>query len=128
MKLLKGFKVLIVDDDPDLREVVCDDFLYAGADVDSASSAKEAIALVTSNKYDFILSDMRMPNGDGRFLAGEVSKLSGPRPLFFLYSGFNDIIEGDLVKFGISQIFEKPYIFSEMIKLILVKFKDRKVD
>lgn len=125
MKSLKGFKVLIVDDDPDLRELVCDDFLIAGADVAAASSGNEAIVLVTQNRYDLILSDMRMPNGDGRFLASEVLKLSSPKPLFFLYSGFNDIIEDDLIKLGVAEIFEKPFVASDMIDSILMKFKDR---
>ena len=125
MKSLKGFKVLIVDDDPDLRELVCDDFLLAGADVAAASTGKEAIVLVTQNSYDFILSDMRMPNGDGLFLASEVLKLSGPKPLFFLYSGFNDITENDLIKLGIAEVFAKPFAASDMIDSILMKFKDR---
>lgn len=126
MKSLEGFKVLIVDDDPDLRELVCDDFLLAGADVAVASSGKEAIVLVTQNNFDFIVSDMRMPNGDGRFLAGEVLKLSGPKPLFFLYSGFNDLSENDLAKLEVAEVFAKPFSASEMIDSILMKFKDRK--
>ncbi len=125
MTPLKGFKVLVVDDDPDLREVLSDDFVYAGADVDTASGGNEAIQLVNSHRYDFILSDMRMPNGDGRFLATEVLKLSEPKPLFFLYSGFSDVTDNELAKLEIAENFAKPILASVMISSILTKFKDR---
>lgn len=114
-----------MDDDPDLRELICDDFLHAGADVAAASNGNEAIVLITQNNYDFIISDMRMPNGDGCYLAIEVLKLSGPKPLFFLYSGFNDLTENDLIKLGVAEVFTKPFTASDMIDSILTKFKDR---
>lgn len=126
MKSLIGFNVLIVDDDPDLREIIYDDFLYAGAKVATASCGNEALDLVTKNSYDFIVSDFRMPNGDGHFLARAVAKLSHPKPLFFLYSGFNDISAKNMADLEIAEVFAKPLATSVMIDSILTKFKDRK--
>ncbi len=125
MTLLKGFSVLIVEDDPDLRELVSENFLLAGASVATASSGSEAIILVNINRYDFILSDMRMPNGDGRFLAKEVMKMEGHKPLFFLYSGYNDISDKESTELGISQIFPKPIKAVELIRSILAKFNNK---
>lgn len=121
---LKGFKVLVVEDDLDLRETVSDAFVVAGAEVDIACSGKEAILLVNTRRYDFILSDMRMPNGDGHFLAAEILKLIGPKPLVFLYSGFSDITVNELTKLEIAGTFAKPFLVSEMMSSILTKFKD----
>jgi DNA-binding NtrC family response regulator len=124
MKSLEGYKVLVVDDDPDLRELMFEAFQDAGASAQSASCGRVAIELVSKNKYDFIVSDMRMPNGDGEFLAREVSKLNGPKPLFFLYSGYNDVSEEKLVDLGIAEIFTKPFNVSKMIDSILIKLKN----
>lgn len=121
--LLKGFKVLVIDDDPDLRELVSDDLQFAGADVDVASNALDALVLVGQNKYDFTLSDLRMPKGDGKFLAQEIQKMQEPKPLVFLYTGYNDFTNLDSEDLGISGIFTKPFEASELIQSILAKIK-----
>ena len=125
MKSLVGFKVLIVDDDTDLRELVSEEFLIAGAHVEAASSGNNAIDFIKKNQYDFILSDLRMPDGDGYFLANEILKISGPKPLFFIYSGYNDISESQLIELGIEEIFCKPFVMKDIIKSILMRFANR---
>ena len=123
MKKLNNFKVLIVDDDSDLLALVSEHFLIAGAKVEVATGGYEAINLIKAKHFDFILSDMRMPNGDGRFLAEEVLKITGPKPLFFLYTAYNDINKKELFELGILQVFAKPFIASEMIDSILLHIK-----
>jgi DNA-binding NtrC family response regulator len=125
MKWLKGVKVLVVDDDPDLCQAIYEAFQLAGADAVSARSGNEAISLIAKNSFDFVLSDMRMPNGDGAFVAKEVSKISGPKPLVFLYTGFNDISDSELTELGIAQVFTKPLSVSEMTNSILMKLQSR---
>ena len=110
MSQLKGFKILIVEDDADLREVVLDDLSMAGATVDSAESGQAALKLIQSHQFDAILSDMRMANGDGRYLAKELSKMrTANKPLFFLYSGYNDISDLEAADLQIIEIFSKPF-------------------
>lgn len=105
-----GFKILVVEDDPDLREVLIDDLQFAGATVSSAENGKAALASIQSEKFDAVLSDMRMPNGDGRFLAKELFKLSQPnKPLFFLYSGYSDMTETEAKELHITELFSKPF-------------------
>jgi CheY-like chemotaxis protein len=109
MKKLTGFKSLIADD-----------FLVSGAEVDTADSGASALEMVKKNKYDFIISDMRMPNGDGRFLATAILNLIGEKPMLFLYSGYNEITVQESAALGIAQIFNKPFKSSEMIDSIIV--------
>lgn len=122
MKKLGGFKVLIVDDDPDLSEIVSEVFTISGAETESAENGTVAIGLIRSKKFDFILSDMRMPNGDGRFLAKEILKMEGSKPLIFLYSGYNDIEPSEAKELNIAQIFIKPYELSKIIESVLSHF------
>ncbi len=125
MKKLTGFRILIVDDDPELRDLVADDFSMAGGTVDTADCGTGALEKVKKNKYDFIISDVRMPNGDGPFLAAEILKIPGHKPLFFLYSGYNDITKEETIALGIAQIFNKPFKASEMIDSIIVHLKSK---
>ncbi len=126
MESLKGLRVLVVDDDPDLRECVAEDFEYYGLIVQKAECGNQALGLIQKNQFDFVFSDMRMPDGDGRFLAREIKKINSNRPMFFLYSGYNDISDSEKIVFGIREIFTKPLESKTMIKKILEHFNNQK--
>ena len=124
MKRLGGLKVIIVDDDSDLRELIGEEFAHAGAMVELAESGEAAIRLIKLEKFNFILSDMRMPHGNGKFLAEEVMKLRvSHRPLFFLYTGYSDITHEEALKLNILEVFAKPFSVSRIIDVILKHLK-----
>ncbi len=78
-KLLSGIKILIVEDDPDSREVLQLLLEQNGADVESAESAQEAMGLLresSQNLPNVIVSDLAMPNEDGYSLIGNIRKLA----------------------------------------------------
>jgi len=63
---LEGVRVLIVDDDPDAREVMTSALETSGATVTAAASADEALqALDDDASIDVLLSDIAMPGHDG---------------------------------------------------------------
>ncbi len=78
-KSLNGVKILIVEDDPDSREVLELFLEQSGAQVESAESAEEAMILLresADNLPDVIVSDIAMPNEDGYSLIGRIRKLA----------------------------------------------------
>lgn len=62
---LRGLRVLVVDDEPDSREVLRRLLRRAGADVEAAGSADEAMELAGRSSLDAIVSDIAMPGVDG---------------------------------------------------------------
>ncbi|MFN4237594.1 MAG: sigma-54-dependent transcriptional regulator [Vogesella sp.] len=58
-------RVLIVDDEPDIRELLQLTLLKMGLDVDTAASVKEACSRLASSRPDLVLTDMRLPDGEG---------------------------------------------------------------
>src|SRR5262249_454895 len=58
-------RVLIVDDDPDIHALLLSSLRDMGCQADSASSGEQALALLQSNEYDLVLSDIMMPGIDG---------------------------------------------------------------
>ena len=58
-------RVLVVDDDEHVRAVLCDALAHWGCHVDSAASLLQALALFAHGDYDLVLTDFRMPGGDG---------------------------------------------------------------
>jgi CheY-like chemotaxis protein len=62
---LEGVDVLVVDDDPDTRDLLCRSLGELGATVAGASSAAEARVLISRRRPDAIVSDIGMPDEDG---------------------------------------------------------------
>lgn len=78
-KRLDGFDILIVEDDPDSREVLQLFLEQSGASVRAADSARAAMNLfsdVRSKRPDIIISDLAMPEEDGYSLMARIRQLS----------------------------------------------------
>nr|WP_242042135.1 ATP-binding protein [Leptolyngbya sp. FACHB-541] len=72
---LNGVRILVVDDDHDTREFVAFVLEQAGAKVEMASSATEALARLARSKPNLLLSDIGMPEMDGYMLIRQVRAL-----------------------------------------------------
>ncbi len=78
-KSLNGIKILIVEDDPDSREVLQLFLEQSGAIIKSVESAEEAMTLLRKSADglpDVIVSDLAMPNEDGYSLIGRIRNLA----------------------------------------------------
>lgn len=71
---LSGLKILIVDDEPDSREILRVVLMQSGATVASAASASEAVKELARNDFDVLVSDIGMPVEDGYALIGKVRR------------------------------------------------------
>jgi PAS domain S-box-containing protein len=75
MPSLAGLRILLVDDEPDAREVVAAILGAAGAEVASAASARAALEMVRELNPDVLVSDIGMPGEDGYELIRKVRAL-----------------------------------------------------
>jgi two-component system response regulator PilR (NtrC family) len=74
-------RVLVVDDEADLRELLEITLLKMGLDVDSAENLAAARALLAQAEYALVLTDMRLPDGLGLELVREVAAASRNTPI-----------------------------------------------
>ena len=81
-----------------------------GAKTLSAANSREAMKVVDQQNIDVILTDVRMPDGDGIDLLSQITTLKSP-PLFFVMTGFADIELEDAKRMGAITIFTKPCDF-----------------
>jgi PAS domain S-box-containing protein len=76
---LNDLRVLLIDDEPDARELVAAVLAGSGAEVVSVGSASEALAKMARQQFDVLVSDIGMPEMDGYALISEVRQLPGER-------------------------------------------------
>ena len=55
----KKFKVLIVDDEPEILDIVSDEFREGGMEAEVAKSSADAIKKIESTKYNAVISDYK---------------------------------------------------------------------
>lgn len=64
----RPLRVLIVDDDVEIREIVTDVLATSGYETFTAARTDEALWLIEEHAPDFVITDALMPGGDGREL------------------------------------------------------------
>ena len=74
-------RVLVVDDEPDIRELLELTLAKMGLGVDSAGSVAEAKERLRATKYRLCLTDMRLPDGEGLELVHHIAGLAGDLPV-----------------------------------------------
>ena len=100
--------ILIVDDDEDLVEALIYNFNLEDFKSLSASDGRQAIDMIKNNKIDFIISDIRMPNGDGMFLLDFIKvNNSGNLPILLL-SAYTEITMEEIKQMGAIDLLQKP--------------------
>ena len=120
MSMRKLSRVLVVDDDPGIRETMNDILTLEGFDVTVASDGESAIALCRKGGFDVALLDIRMPGMDGVETL-EVLKAITPHLRVVMITGFE---AGDLARramdAGAEAVFHKPLDVASFLPLLLV--------
>ena len=63
-------KILIVDDEPRIRELIRENLQYSGYTCEEAGDGSAALSLLTGGGYDLVILDLMMPFMDGRPACG----------------------------------------------------------
>ena len=110
--VLAGSRILVADDEPNIRNTISDVLRKYRVNVTSASNGSETIALVEANEYDLILSDIKMPDKTGYDVFAAVRKRSQTIPVI-LMTGFGYDPSHSIVRAsqeGLQAVLFKPFI------------------
>jgi hypothetical protein len=123
MSLLGSKTVLVVDDEPMLREILRDVFELEGATVFEASNGTEAFELLQHESVHVVVSDIRMPGGDGIELLRNLRKRESNTPVVLLITGFTDLSTDAAYDIGADAILSKPFDVSELLERVIFLMK-----
>ena len=112
---LKNRTILVVDDEPLIRELVCQALSARGATTVAAGNGLEGFKVYETMALNVILSDVRMPGGDGTELLRKIRNCSAEKPVFCLMSGFSDVSLDSLYEMGADAVYSKPFSMKKVI-------------
>ncbi|NJL23095.1 MAG: hybrid sensor histidine kinase/response regulator [Leptolyngbyaceae cyanobacterium SM1_3_5] len=69
---LSNLRILVVDDEPDMRDLVVATLEPSGAIVQAASSAADALQAIATSAFDLLICDIGMPDMDGHMLMRQI--------------------------------------------------------
>src|SRR2546425_7116222 len=117
-------KILIVDDDEGVRQVLGQSLHDAGHRVSSAESGEKAIATVREDAFDLVILDMVLPRVDGMEVLKEITTLRPELPVIMItgYASVETAIKA--MKMGAVDYIVKPFRMEE-VELVVGKALER---
>ena len=115
--------ILIVDDSQDDLIFMTEFLKQAGHECRLASSGQDAMEHILVEKFQLIISDYQMNNGDGKWLLKEIKNISNPPPCIIITADRNHT-EKDFKSLGAKGFCFKPLIWHQLkleIDRLLVK-------
>lgn len=114
MQQVEGRKVLIVDDDEDIRALLCQ-VLRKNFRVYQASGGDEAWEMLQAEHFDAVVSDMRMPEGAGDELLVKIKQQLRTKVPVIIITAYSDHPADYLLRCGADAVFPKPFDYEQVI-------------
>lgn len=109
--------VLLVDDEPELRNAMGFGLRARGYRVFEASGAREALAFLAKNRVQILITDYNMPDGDGFELLAGLAELADP-PFAVMVSGNGAINVERAFDLGAEAVFPKPFSRDDFHRMV----------
>jgi len=111
-------KILVVDDEEEIRELLEFFFELDGYDVVTASSGNRGFACFQEQKFDLIVSDIRMADGTGVDLLKKIKKAGDQGTRVVFLTGYADITVEDGIAMGAYRVLPKPIKSEELLSVV----------
>ena len=121
-------RILAVDDEAIILDSFRKILVVAGYSIDTVEKGKEALGLILNNDYDFVFTDLKMPEMDGLEVTKAVKHLRPDIDVIVItgYASIDTAVE--TMKFGAMDYVQKPFTEDELITFFnkcVIKRRDR---
>jgi two-component system cell cycle response regulator len=123
-KALHSPRILVVDDERDVRESIQEAIQHAGYTCWAAASGDEALRFLEENQVDLVISDIRMPGLDG-FELTEILKKEYDADVIIITGYGRDFQYEEAIEKGASEFIVKPIRLQELLVRIKRVLRER---
>jgi signal transduction histidine kinase/ActR/RegA family two-component response regulator len=124
-----GARILVIDDDIAVRDVLADILRTGDHHVVAAATGQEGIELFKGSEFDIVFTDLGMPGMDGWQVALGIKSLSPHTPVGLITGWGSTIDDQQLKDRGVDLIVAKPFRFNQVLELVAeaIEIKSRLV-
>jgi excisionase family DNA binding protein len=108
-------RVLVVDDEASIRDLLSKTLALAEYDVDTAADASTALGRVRASEYDLLIADLRMPGMDGLTLIRQVKRIRAELPVIIITGFSTESSAIEAVNLGVAGYLRKPFRVPEVL-------------
>ena len=105
--------LLVVEDDPDMRSLLCDELWNEGFHLEEAANGDEALTAVMKAAPDLIITDLHMPAGGMTYIS-RLRTYAPDCPIVLLTAFGDSKTKEEALKSGATAYFNKPVRISEL--------------
>jgi DNA-binding NtrC family response regulator len=122
-------KILIIEDDDEMRSLLRDFFKEEGFETVSADKGSEAFRKLVKEPFDLIITDIRMPGLSGLDILPRIKKLQPEVPIIVITAFGSEDVHRKVFERGATAYLEKPILLNNLRTLVnqMVSAKEKMV-
>ncbi|HOD65885.1 MAG TPA: response regulator [candidate division Zixibacteria bacterium] len=113
-----GLRILVVDDDDQIREVLRDMLVIAGHQAVACANGFEALETVNREPFDIMITDLGMPGMSGLDLAGAVHEQAPKMPIAMITGWGTQLDQREIAAKGVRAVLSKPFHLKDIRALV----------
>lgn len=111
-------RILVIEDDEEMRALLKDFFLEEGLETDSVSNGSEAFRKLVKESFVLVITDIRMPGLTGLDILPGIRKLQPEVPIIVITAFGSEEIRQRVLERGATAYLEKPIQFKTLRSLV----------
>jgi putative nucleotidyltransferase with HDIG domain len=111
-------RILVVDDENSIRDVVCSMLIASGYRCTPAESGHQALALLSSSDFELMLSDLMMSGMDGITLLGHTKERFPDMPVIMVTAVSDIAVALDAIRIGAYDYLQKPFEREQLLNTV----------
>jgi PAS domain S-box-containing protein len=115
--LVRPGRILVIDDEPEIAEVVREVLASEGHTVETALSGNDGVALARLTAYDLVFTDLGMPDMSGWEVAERIARLRPGMPVALVTGWGATLDHAEIRRRGIAAVVHKPFEIEELIRV-----------
>jgi two-component system, OmpR family, response regulator len=120
-----GPRILLVEDEPRIRDFITRALVTAGYEVAAARCGTEGLRMAQASDYDLVILDLIMPDIDGRIVLAEVLKERREQAVLVLSCLADVTTKVDCLELGAQDYLTKPFSLAELLARVRVRVRLR---